>query len=179
MKREIITYPNKRLFLKSEPVQEFNEELHTLLDDMYETMIAYNGVGLAAIQVDIPLRVMLVNIPDENEEQKKEDLLEIINPELTFLDDEQITCNEGCLSVPDFYEEVTRNKNIYLKYQDRFGNFKELEARGFLAVAIQHENDHLNGHLFIEKIAYSKKQKFDKEFKKNLKAKKKNTQAKK
>lgn len=79
-------------------------------------------------------------------------MLEIINPEIIPLDEEMITCTEGCLSVPDFFEEVKRYNHILLKYQDRFGEFKELEAKGFLAVAIQHENDHLNGHLFIEKF---------------------------
>ncbi|EIB1922578.1 peptide deformylase [Campylobacter coli] len=173
MVRKIITYPNSRLFLNSEPVKQFDQELHTLLDDMYDTMIASQGVGLAAIQVDIPLRALIVNILDENEEQKKEDLLEIINPQIIPLDEEKITCAEGCLSVPDFFEEVERYNHILLKYQDRFGNFKELEAQGFLAVAIQHENDHLNGHLFIEKISFLKRQKFDKEFKKKLKNQKK------
>lgn len=173
MVRKIITYPNSRLFLNSEPVKQFDQELHTLLDDMYDTMIASQGVGLAAIQVDIPLRALIVNILDENEERKKEDLLEIINPQIIPLDEEMITCTEGCLSVPDFFEEVKRYNHILLKYQDRFGNFKELEAQGFLAVAIQHENDHLNGHLFIEKISFLKRQKFDKEFKKKLKNQKK------
>ncbi|KRS68213.1 peptide deformylase [Campylobacter coli] len=173
MVRKIITYPNSRLFLNSEPVKQFDQELHTLLDDMYDTMIASQGVGLAAIQVDIPLRALIVNILDENEEQKKEDLLEIINPQIIPLGEEKIICTEGCLSVPDFFEEVERYNHILLKYQDRFGNFKELEAQGFLAVAIQHENDHLNGHLFIEKISFLKRQKFDKEFKKKLKNQKK------
>lgn len=167
MVRKIITYPNKRLFLKSEVVKNFDERLHTLLDDMYETMIANNGVGLAAIQIDVPLCVFLVNIPDEeSKEQKKEDLFEIINPQVIPLNDAKITCTEGCLSVPDFFEEVERPEHILLKYQDRFGNPKQLEARNFLAVAIQHENDHLNGHLFIEKLPFLKRQKFNKEFKK-------------
>ena len=153
MVRKIITYPNSRLFLNSEPVKQFDQELHTLLDDMYDTMIASQGVGLAAIQVDIPLRALIVNILDENEEQKKEDLLEIINPQIIPLGEEKITCTEGCLSVPDFFEEVERYNHILLKYQDRFGNFKELEAQGFLAVAIQHENDHLNCRLFIDRLS--------------------------
>ncbi|MFQ6342778.1 peptide deformylase [Campylobacter sp. VTCC 70190] len=173
MLRKIITYPNPRLFLTSQPVKEFDEELFKLLDDMYETMIASNGVGLAAIQIDIALRVFLVNILDENNEQKKEDLLEVINPQIIPLDEEMITCTEGCLSVPDFFEEVKRHNRILLKYQDRFGEFKELEAQGFLAVAIQHENDHLNGRLFIEKLSFTKRQKFDKEFKKKKKNHKK------
>ncbi|KAA6225126.1 MULTISPECIES: peptide deformylase [unclassified Campylobacter] len=177
MIRKIITYPNKRLFLTSKEVLEFDSKLHILLDDMYETMIANNGVGIAAIQVDVPLRALLVNILDENEEQKKENLLEIINPKITPLGDEQITCTEGCLSVPEFFEEVNRYKHILLEYQDRFGEFQRLEASDFLAVAIQHENDHLDGHLFIERISYLKRKKFDTEFKKKQKLAKKNEKA--
>lgn len=173
MIREIITYPNPRLFLKSKSVENFDNELHVLLDDMYETMIANKGVGLAAIQVDVPLRALLVDIGDEEGEQKnKETLLEIINPTITPLSDEKIVCNEGCLSIPGFYEDVQRHQDIRLDYYDRFGNKQSLEASGFLAVAIQHENDHLNGHLFIEKLSFLKRQKFDKEFKKNSKKRK-------
>lgn len=173
MIRKIITYPNKRLFSQSRMVTHFDESLHTLLDDMYETMIAGNGVGLAAIQVNIALRVFIVNILDENGEQKKENLLEVINPKITFLGEEQIICTEGCLSVPDFFEEVQRHSHILLEFQDRFASKKELEAKDFLAVAIQHENDHLDGHLFLEKLSFLKRQKFDKEFKKAKKSKKK------
>lgn len=172
MLRKIITYPNKRLFLESQAVENFDNVLHTLLDDMYETMIAHNGVGLAAIQVNVPLRVFIVNTPDEEGEQKKEDLLEFINPTLTPLSDEMIPSMEGCLSVPDFFEEVQRYKRILLHYQDRFGTRKTLELEDFLAIAVQHENDHLNGHLFIEKLPFIKRQKFDKEFKKQKKMKK-------
>lgn len=169
MVRNIITYPNKRLFLKSNIVENFDKDLHNLLDDMYDTMIAHNGVGLAAIQVNVPLRALLVNILDENNEQKKEDLLEIINPTIDFIDDEKIICTEGCLSIPDFFDEVSRYKNIKLYYQDRFGNKKYLEVRGFLAVAIQHENDHLDGHLFIERLSYKAHKNFEQEFKKQQK----------
>ena len=153
MKRNIITYPSKRLYLNSEPITRFDSELHTLLDDMYETMIDGLGVGLAAIQVNVPVRAFLVNIPDENDEQKKENLYEIINPEIEFIGDEQIIFTEGCLSIPGFFEEVLRNKNVGLSYFNRFGEKKILEASDFLAVAIQHEFDHLNGHLFIEKLS--------------------------
>ncbi|AJC88364.1 peptide deformylase [Campylobacter insulaenigrae] len=170
MIREIITYPNPRLFLQSQEVKEFDEQLHILLDDMYETMIENKGVGLAAIQVDIPLRALLVDIGDEEGIQKdKQTLLEIINPIITALDDEVISCNEGCLSIPGFYENVMRYKNIRLDYQDRFGKKQSLNAHDFLAVAIQHEVDHLDGHLFIEKLSFLKRKKFDKEFKKKSK----------
>ncbi len=175
MVRKIITYPNKRLFLESKSVENFSAEFHTLLDDMYETMIANNGIGLAAIQVDVPLRAFIVNLVDEeSKEQRKEDLLEFINPQILPLSEEKIICTEGCLSVPDFFEEVERPSHILVKFQNRFGEPKELEIEGFLAVAIQHENDHLNGHLFIEKLPFLKRQKFDKEFKKQKKLKKAN-----
>ena len=172
MQRPIITYPNKRLFLRSEPVVSFDESLHELLDDMYETMINGCGVGLAAIQVDVPLRLFLANIPDENDEIKKENLLEFINPELEFIGDEKILFNEGCLSVPNFFEEVERYQSVRVRFQDRFGKAQTLEASDFLAVVIQHEFEHLNGHLFIEKLSYSQRKLFDKEFKQMQKAKK-------
>lgn len=178
MERKIITYPNKRLFMRSEPVVDFDKNLHTLLDDMYETMMKGCGVGLAAIQVDVPLRLFLANIPDENDEIKKENLFEIINPELKFLDDEKILFNEGCLSVPSFFEEVERFKNVRVEYQDRFGKHKVLETSDFLAVVVQHEFEHLNGHLFIEKLSYNQKKLFDKEFKKQQKEKKSGKKAK-
>jgi len=172
MIREIITYPNKRLFLKSKEITNFDSTLHNLLDDMYETMIAKDGIGIAAIQIDVPLRAFIVNICDEEGEQKKENLLEFINPQITILSEETISCQEGCLSVPEFFEQVQRPDHILIKYQDRFGKFCELEAKDFLAVAIQHENDHLNGHLFIEKIPFLKRQKFEKDFKKQKKLQK-------
>lgn len=170
---EIITYPNKKLYAKSQEVSSFDENLHQLLDNMYETMIAGSGVGLAAIQVNVPLRLFLANIPDENGEQKKEDLLEIINPSLEFLGEELITFTEGCLSIPGFFEDIQRHKRVALHYQDRFGKKHSLEASDFLAVVFQHEFDHLNGHLFIEKLNYSQRKRFQDEWKKNQKLAKK------
>lgn len=171
MIREIITYPNKLLRTKSKDVSEFNEELHTLLDDMYETMIAHQGVGLAAIQVALPLNILVISIPDENEEQRKEDIIEAINPKITQKDGEQVFV-EGCLSVPGFNEEVKRAEHIVVQFQDRNGNTQEMEAEGFLSVAWQHEMEHLDGHLFIEKLSLNKRKKFEKEYKKALKTKK-------
>lgn len=172
MQRQIITYPDKRLFERSLKVQNFNATLHALLDDMYETMINGNGIGLAAIQVAEPLRIFLANLPDENDEIKKENLLEFINPELEFIGTEKILCNEGCLSVPNFFEEVERYKSVRVRYQDRFGKAQSLEASDLLAVVLQHEFEHLDGHLFIERLSYSQKKLFEKEFKAAQKAKK-------
>ena len=167
---EILTYPNKKLFVKSLEVKVFDEGLHKFLDDMYETMIAKNGIGLAAIQTGEAKRVLIVNLVDEeSKEQRKEDLLEIMNPKILRKEGE-IIYQEGCLSVPGYYEDVKRAEFITLEYQDRFGQRQELEADGLLSVAIQHEMDHLDGHLFIERIGYNKRKKFDKEYKKQKNA---------
>ena len=111
MIREVITYPNKLLRLKSKDVEQFDSKLHTLLDDMYETMMAETGVGLAAIQVAIPLNVLIINLPNEEDIQDKNDLIEAINPIITHKDGTQVF-TEGCLSVPGFSEDVTRAKHI-------------------------------------------------------------------
>lgn len=161
----ILTYPNAKLRQKSKPVECFDEELHTLLDDMYETMSERNGVGLAAIQVGVARRILIINIPrEEDKQQYKEDLLEIINP--TFLTQEDsIEWDEGCLSVPDFYESIQRFNKVSIAYQNRFGESQILKAEGFLAVALQHEIDHLNGVLFVDKLPILRRKKFEKELK--------------
>ena len=171
MVREVITYPNKLLRLKSEDVVQFDEKLHTLLDDMYETMMAQNGVGLAAIQVAIPLNVLIINLPDEEDVQQKTDLIEAINPVITHKDGTQVF-TEGCLSVPGYSEDVTRAKHIIVEYFNRFGEKQTMECEGFLAVAWQHEMEHLSGHLFIENLSILKRKKFEKEWKKKIKDKK-------
>lgn len=163
---KVLSYPNEILRKKSQNVVNFDTRLHQLLDDMYETMMHREGVGLAAVQVGVLERVLLVNIPrEEDGVQYKEDLYEIINPVILNQDDE-IYWNEGCLSVPNFYEEVKRYGSITLGYNDRFGNEKVLKAEGFLAVALQHEMDHLDGVLFIDKLSILKRKKFEKELKK-------------
>ncbi len=171
MIREVITYPNKLLRLKSEDVKQFDIELHTLLDDMYDTMMHQGGVGLAAIQIAIPLNVLIINIPNKEDIQDKNDLIEAINPVITHKDGTQVY-TEGCLSVPGFSEDVTRAQHIVIEYFDRDGNKKIMEAEGFLAVAWQHEMEHLAGHLFIENLSIIKRKKFEKEWKKKMKDKK-------
>lgn len=161
---DIITYPNKYLRQISQKVECFDLALHTTLDNMYETMIAKNGVGLAAIQVGIPKRMLIINLPREDKILHKEDLLEIINPEILSTEGE-ILFQEGCLSVPNFYEMIQRFSFVRLKYCDRFGNENILEAEDYLAVAIQHEIDHLNGVLFVDKLSILKRKKFEKEYK--------------
>ncbi len=171
MIREIVIYPDKRLKLVSKEVKEFNKELHTLLDDMYETMIAKNGIGLAAIQVGVDLQALIINLVREGEEkQYKEDLVEVINPKILEMDGE-ITYQEGCLSVPNYYEDVKRAEHIKVSFYDRDGNEHIKEYDGLMAIAFQHELDHLNGHLFIERLSFLKRKKFEKEWKKRLKKK--------
>ena len=171
MIREVITYPNKLLRLKSKDVEQFDNKLHTLLDDMYETMMAQSGVGLAAIQVAIPLNVLIINLPNEDDIQDKNDLIEAINPVITHKDGTQIF-TEGCLSVPGFSKDVTRAQHIIVEYFDRNGEKQTMECEDFLAVAWQHEMEHLAGHLFIENLSIIKRKKFEKEWKKKLKDKK-------
>ena len=169
MIREVITYPNKLLRTKSKDVVKFDSELHTLLDDMYDTMIVENGVGLAAIQVGIPLNILIINLPSEEEDiQEKENLIEAVNPVITHKDGSQLFL-EGCLSVPGFNEEIKRAQHIIVEYFNRNGEKQTMEAEDFLAVAWQHEMEHLAGHLFIENLSVIKRKKFEKEWKKKLK----------
>ena len=172
MVREIVVYPDKRLKLVSKEVESFHGALHDLLDDMYETMCANNGVGLAAIQIGVDLRVLVINIPLEVEEgekdQPKENTLEMINPVIVEHDGTE-KFQEGCLSVPGVYEDVERAKHVKVEYFDREGNKHTIDDDDFLAVAIQHEIDHLDGKVFIEKLSYMKRKKFEKEWKRRLK----------
>ena len=171
MKLIIVEYPDRRLKEKSERIEKFDKSLHNLLDAMYPIMMNSNGIGLAAIQVAHPKEVLILNIPDEDGEQSQENLLEIINPIITHKDGVS-SYQEGCLSVPGFYEDINRYETININYQDRDGNTKELIADGLLSIAIQHEIDHLNGILFIDKLSYSRRKKFEKEYKKAQKEKK-------
>ena len=166
----ILYYPDPRLKQQSSEVEVFDEELHALLENMYETMLDREGVGLAGIQVNVPKRILIINIPREDKTQHKEDLLEIINPVITKKEGE-IYFTEGCLSVPNFYEDVLRYDEVEISYQDRFGSPKTLHTQGYLAVAIQHEMDHLNGVLFVDRLSLMKRKKFEKEFKREQRSK--------
>ncbi|MEY3089974.1 MAG: hypothetical protein RL113_290 [Pseudomonadota bacterium] len=169
MIREVVIYPDKRLKLISREITSFDGELHQLLDDMYDTMRAKNGVGLAAIQVGVDLRALIINIPLEHkkieDDQPKENTLEMINPVIVLKDGAE-TFQEGCLSVPGVYEEVERAKHVKVEYFDRYGTMQTIEDDDFLAIAIQHEMDHLDGKVFIEKLSFIKRKKFEKEWKK-------------
>ena len=170
MVRDIVIYPDKRLKLVSKEVTEFNSELHRLLDDMFDTMLSKKGVGLAAIQIGVDRRVLIINIPkDDNEEPTilKEDTLEIINP--IFIKKSGLCKNqEGCLSVPGVYEDIERAKEVTIEYYNRHGEKMTIEDSDFLAIAIQHEIDHLDGKIFIEKLSFTKRKKFEKEWKKKI-----------
>jgi peptide deformylase len=159
----IVVYPDKRLKEKSKSVEVFDESLWSLLDDMYETMIEQAGIGLAAIQIVVPQQVLLINIPDDEGVQHKDDLLEIINPVILEKADNQ-KYSEGCLSLPEYYEDVIRAEKIVISYNDRRGATQTLEAHGLLSVAVQHEIDHLNGTLFFERLSIIKRKKFEKEY---------------
>ena len=168
MNLSIVEYPDKKLKEISKEIKKFDEQLHKLLDAMYPIMMQSNGIGLAAIQVAHAKRVLLLNIPDEDDEQSIDNLMEMVNP-IIMQKSGETTYQEGCLSVPTFYEDITRYETIRVNYQDRDGNTITLEADGLLSIAIQHEVDHLNGILFIDKLSYSRRKKFEKEWKRREK----------
>ena len=171
MNLSIVEYPNKKLREKSLEVEKFDKNLHDLLDAMYPIMMNTNGIGLAAIQVAYASQALILNLPDEEDNQSIDNLIEMINPVITSKMGET-TYQEGCLSVPTFYEDIQRAESLVVNYQDRDGNTKTLEADGLLSIAIQHEMDHLIGILFIDKLSYARRKKFEKEYKKMLKEKK-------
>jgi len=169
MIREVLVYPNKLLRETSKDVVHFDAHLHMLLQDMFDTMVAKEGIGLASIQIGVPLNIIIINLVDEEGEQNNENLYEIINP--VILEKDGLTIyQEGCLSVPGYYDEIERAAHIKVAYFDRDGNRYEEEFTDLMAIAVQHEMDHLKGRLFIEKLSYLKRKKFEKEWKKKLKA---------
>jgi len=168
MIREVLIYPDKRLKQDSSDVDNFDENLLTLLDDMYETMKSRDGVGLAAIQVGVAKNILIINPVRDDGEQLKEDLIEMINP--TILSKEgEVVYQEGCLSVPGFYEDIKRFQKVEIEFFNRLGTKERVVLEDFIAVAFQHEYDHLRGHLFIEKLSIIKRKKFEKEWKKKNK----------
>lgn len=144
MRYPVIIHPNAKLTKKNREVTEITDELWTLLDDMHETMIAHDGVGIAAPQIGKNIRVALVEVEEG-------DLFELINPTIISAKGEDIDV-EGCLSIPHVFGTVKRPDEIVVRYYDREGDEMEVEAYGYLARALQHEIDHLNGELFIDKM---------------------------
>jgi peptide deformylase len=171
--REIIEVPDPRLKTVSKPVEAFDGELKTLVSDMFETMYAANGIGLAAIQVGVPLRVLVIDLQPEDPDAEpevcdhgghehthqptKNEPRVFVNPEILDSADELNTYQEGCLSVPDIYADVDRPKTCRVRWQDLEGHVHEEEMGGLMATCIQHEMDHLQGILFIDHLSRLKR----------------------
>jgi len=151
MEREIVIYPADVLKEKAEEVKEFNQEVRDLVNDMFETMYKRGGVGLAANQVGVLKRVVVIDLHSRTEKQGKEQLV-LINPEIISQEGEVVK-EEGCLSLPGLYRKVKRAAYVKVKAQNVEGEEFELEAEGLLARALQHEIDHLNGIVFIDRLS--------------------------
>ncbi|MBE0482999.1 MAG: peptide deformylase [Bacterioplanes sp.] len=145
---EILEYPDSRLRTQAKPVLHVDDRIRRIVDDMFDTMYAAPGIGLAASQVNVHERIVTIDVSEDKSEP-----LVFINPEVTVLDGDPETMQEGCLSVPGFYEEVTRVEHCLVKALDRNGEPFELECRGLLAVCIQHEIDHLDGKLMVDYLS--------------------------
>jgi peptide deformylase len=159
--RDIIILPDKRLRLVSKPVAKITEGIRTLVADMFETMYEAPGIGLAAIQVGVPQRVVTMDLSKrEAEAQPKV----FVNPEITWSSEEKSPYEEGCLSIPEIHEDVERPARVKVKYLDLDGNPHEEDAEGLFATCIQHEVDHLNGVLFIDHISRLKRDRIIKKF---------------
>jgi len=149
--REIVTIPDEVLRRKARKVKDFGQELQTLIDDMVETMREAPGVGLAAPQVGISQRVIVVEFGDEEDEEVPAKLYTVINPEVSHFSDEKVNGMEGCLSIPGFVGEVERSEGVTVKGQNRHGQPFRLKAKGWLSRIFQHEIDHVNGILYIDR----------------------------
>ena len=159
--RDIIVIPDKRLRLVSKPVEKVDASVRKLVDDMFETMYEAPGIGLAAIQIAEPLRVVTMDLAKKDDEKEPR---VFINPEITWSSDELNVHEEGCLSIPEYYEEVERPALIKVRYLDLDGKAQEVEADGLLATCLQHEIDHLNGVLFIDHISKLKRDRVIKKY---------------
>ena len=151
--RKILKFPDQDLRIKAKPVESFDDELKTLTDDMFETMHSVNGIGLAATQIGIAKQVAVIDISPEKNEP-----LVIVNPAIQILDPSKTEdYDEGCLSVPGFFEKISRPSDIKLTYQDLNGKKQEIKPEGLLTKVVQHELDHLNGRLFVDHISELKR----------------------
>ena len=165
-KKQIITLPDPLLRKVSAPVTSVDTEVKNLMDDMLETMYAAPGIGLAAVQVGVLKRIIVIDLSKEGE---KKDPLFIVNPQITFKSDELISYEEGCLSIPNQFAEVKRPSSCKVNFLDYDGKKREINADGLLATCIQHEVDHLNGVLFIDHLSKLKKDLILKKTKKQIK----------
>jgi peptide deformylase len=168
--REIIILPDKRLRLVSQPVEKVTPEIRKLADDMFETMYDAPGIGLAAIQVAEPVRLITMDLakPDEGGETQPKPRV-FINPEILSSSEERSVYEEGCLSIPEYYEEVERPAKVRVRFTDLDGKVHEEDAEGLFATCIQHEIDHLNGVLFVDYLSKLKRDRVLKKFSKAAK----------
>ena len=162
----ILTAPDKRLRIKSQPVTVFDHGLHMLIDDMFDTMYDAYGIGLAAIQIGITKRVLVIDLMDKdstqaNSGQENHHPISLkrvfINPKITWAADDTVQYLEGCLSVPDYRADIDRPAKVNVSYQDKHGNSQQESLEGLLATCIQHEMDHLDGTLFIDHLSFAKR----------------------
>jgi peptide deformylase len=168
--REIIILPDKQLRLVSKPIEKVTPEIRKLADDMFETMYEAPGIGLAAIQVAQPWRLITMDLAKRNEEGETTPLPRVfINPEIISSSEELAVYEEGCLSIPDYYEEVERPAKVRVRFLDLDGKMHEEDAEGLFATCIQHEIDHLNGVLFIDYLSKLKRDRVTKKFSKAAK----------
>jgi peptide deformylase len=158
---DILEYPDPRLRTLAKPVTAVTDEIRTLIDDMFETMYDAPGIGLAASQVNVHQQIIVMDLSEDNSEPRV-----FINPKIEVLDGDLEAMQEGCLSVPGFYEDVERIEHCLIKALDRNGEAFEIEARGLLAVCIQHEMDHLNGKLFVDYLSSLKRTRIRKKLEK-------------
>jgi peptide deformylase len=168
--RDIIILPDKQLRLVSKPIEKVTAEIRRLVDDMFETMYAAPGIGLAAIQVAQPLRLITMDLAkrEENGETKPQPRV-FINPEILSASEDLSIYEEGCLSIPEYYEEVERPAKVRVRFSDLDGKMHEEDAEGLFSTCIQHEIDHLNGVLFIDHLSKLKRDRVLKKFTKAAK----------
>jgi len=159
--RPILVIPEPKLRQVSAPVAKLDRTLASLIDDMFSTMYDAPGIGLAAIQVGVPLRLITIDVARKDEPRKP---LALINPEIVWSSEDTATYEEGCLSIPDYYEEVERPARVKVRFTDRDGAACEIDADGILATCLQHEIDHLDGRLFIDHISRLKRERVIKKF---------------
>jgi peptide deformylase len=164
--RPLVILPDSKLRLVSEPVKEITSEIRRLADDMLETMYDAPGVGLAAIQIGVPVRMVTMDVSKSEEERQP---MVLINPEILWASEEKRVYEEGCLSIPEYYEEVERPDRVRFRYMNLQGETVEQDADGLLATCVQHEIDHLNGVLFIDYLSKLKRDRVVTKFKKAAK----------
>ena len=171
--RPLVILPDAQLRLVSKPVEAVTPEVRTLVEDMFETMYDAPGIGLAAIQIGVPLRVVTIDLskPEakEGEEPEPRKPQVFINPQVTWSSEEFSAYEEGCLSIPEYYEEVERPAEVKVRYMDLDGKTQEIAAEGLLATCLQHEIDHLDGILFIDHLSRLKRERVTKKFAKAAK----------